>query len=238
MNWIFIQDIVFYAILGIVTFVPLVAIVASLRKVSFKIARKQTFSFLETWANLAPKEWLQAIFTIAGLSGVLFLLSLGAYLFNRLGDETMPYTSKIVGHFGDRVIPWTIKYGEDWDKIRKEFRTVSGIEHDSRKWEEAKVELGVREVRLSRVLFYLFLLLFVAGIADTVGSKKFRSRGLCLLFIGMLGLAASQFLWVKRQKQFVTNLVARYETTYSSKNKGQKPELPTSYIQRIEKKSN
>jgi len=235
MNWAFIKDILFYSFLGLISFVPLVIAVASLRNQSFRNARKETLGFLESWAKLASGDWLKTVFKVAGLSGVLVLLGFVAYGFNRLGDVTMPYTSQMVEHFGNRVVQWTIDNERDWDRVKFEFREVSGIRGDRQQWEKVKGELGVHDIRLFRVLFFLFLLISVAGLVDTIGSRNLRRRGLFLFFLGMIGLAASQWLWIDRTKQYVINFVARYESTHLQKA-GQKPLLPESYVRMIEGK--
>ena len=231
MTWSFIRDISFYALLGILSFVPIVAVVASFQNLPFAKARESTLKFLKKWATIAPTDWLGRVFNFAGLSTVLVLLGFLTYGLNRFGDATMPYTSTLVSHFGSDKVRWSIEHrDDDWHEVKFLFREVSGIKGDRLKWEEAKGHFGKYDVRFFRTVFFLFLLVLVAGVVDILSGSKFRKRGYGLSLLAVLGLVASQWLWVERQEQYVVNLVSRYESVYMERNKGKRPELPASYL--------
>lgn len=242
MDWVFVKDIGFYALLGLLTFVPLVAIVASVSKKRYGDAHNTLNDFLKKWGAIAPASFLNVVFKIAGTSTVLVLLGFLAYSLNRLGDSTMPHTSAWVGYFGSKKAGWSIENEGDWDEVKYEFRIITGIRTDRQRWEKKKAELGKYDLRFFRTAFFLFVMIFTAGFIDVVyggvlsrrrkvpKKGELRKRGCWLIFIALLGITLTQWLWVDRQEQYVKNLVAQYRDLYEQKyGEEEKPEILESY---------
>ena len=228
MIWAFLFDIGFYVLLGLLTFVPVVLLVAASRRASFPEAREAVKEFLNSWASIAPKDMLDKVFNIAGVSTALFILGFSAYAFNRLGDASMPYTSSLLQHFGNKKVRWSIEHAkDDWRDVKFCFREVTGIRGDRLRWEATKAELGKFDVRFFRTTLYLFVLLLVASVVDLT-NKKYRRRGYALLAVSLVGILMSQFLWVERQANYIENLVSRYESVYLNQHETL-PWLPDSY---------
>lgn len=254
MDWIFVRDIGFYALLGLLTFVPLMVIVAAVGRKRYGDAHNALNDFLKKWASIAPDSFLKVVFRVAGTSTVLVLLGFLAYSLNRLGDSAMPHTSSWVGFFGSKKTGWSIELEAKWDSVKYEFRKISDIRTKRQEWEQKKAELGKYDLRFFRTSFFLFLMVFAAGFIDivyggllskrgkTIKNKaspgeieprrgELRKRGYWLVFIGLLGLILSQWLWVDRQTQYVKNLVAQYMDLYEQRyGEGEIPRILDSYF--------
>jgi hypothetical protein len=235
MSWMFVRHIAFYALLGMILFIPLVFLIAAFRKKDFKGAYVELKNFLEKWAVVAKPGLMKIIFNVAGISTVLVLLGFGAYYLNRIGDTTMPITSAWVSHFNNELVRWSIEHKDDeWSNMKFNYREITEIRGDRLKWEEAKVRMGKIDVRFFRIIFFCFLLLLIAGTRDLFSRTekkpkkevKYINRAIGLLLIAIIGLIISQWLWVERQWRYVDNLLAQYRSEYKHKHDDKEPEFP------------
>lgn len=212
MGWRFIADITFFGLLGVLTFVPIVALVASIEQKSFASARSSVKKFLESWAAIGGKGFVENVFKVAGISTVVMILALSSYVFNRLGDATLPELAKVTTYYGMSRLQWSVEHKHDWKRVKSNLRVFTGIEGDRDKWENVKAAAGAYDTRLFRTIFWLFAFLFVAGVIDLAFWKSQKSRGVFLLMAAIVGLLLSQWLWSEREDNYVENILWRYHS--------------------------
>ena len=239
MDWAFIVEIPFYALLGFILFIPLVLLTAAINKKIFEEGLNDLNGYLKNWINSVGKGTLPKLFKITGISTLIFLLAFFAYALCRLGDATMPYTSSFVKHLGNKKVQWSIEQREnDWRNLKFNYHEISEIKGDKAVWGDIKKALGKTDVRLFRTSFYFFVIILIAAFIDLANREFRRKRGIRLLAIALLGIFLSQSLWIERQANYVENLVSGYEGKYLEKHQPDKwwPWLPDSYpyIQQIE----
>ena len=216
MGWLFIADIAFFGLLGVLAFVPIVALVASIEQKSFASARSSVKKFLESWAAIGGEGFAEKVLKVAGVSTVVVILALSSYVFNRLGDATLPEIANVTTYYGMSRLQWSAEHKHDWKQVKSNLRVVTGIEGDRDKWEEVKAAAGSYDTRLFRTIFWLFAFLFVAGVIDLVFWKSHKSRGAFLLMAAIVGLLLSQWLWSERQDNYIENILWRYHSVYCS----------------------
>jgi hypothetical protein len=228
MDWMFFEDFAFYSILGLISLVFVTLSVAAYREISLPEALKDSRGFLDKWASLFPQNFLKKLVKIGGVSGTIVILGFLAYGFNRLGDATLPYVSRWVNHLGNKEVAWSLEHPAEWRSIKFNFREIADLSNRSQ-WEKEKSKLGKHDVRASRIIIFFFLILTLAGLLDLISSRKYRRRGVVLLFFGMLGLPACLIIWTERQGQYIDNLVSKYESIYLM-GRGRQAPLPASFI--------
>ena len=103
MSWMFIVDIVFFALLGLLTFPLVVLMVAQLSGITFDDAYSRVKAFLAKWAEVQPQDFLDRVLKASGVTAVLFLLGFGAYVANRVGDAAIPQSAFGGGVVGNRL---------------------------------------------------------------------------------------------------------------------------------------
>lgn len=228
MNWMFIVDIGFFAILGLLTFPLIVLIVALLGSHTFEEARKKVRSFLANWGQVASKDFLGKLLNTAGITTTLFLLGFVAYTANRIGDAALPHSSALLAYFGSAEVRWSVQSESEWDEVKRQFRDVTGIGPDRLKWEQAKAEMGKYDVRFFRTMAVMFLFLAIVAVA-ALGRRALRGRSLATLAVALLALVFSHWLWVERQEQYIENVKSRYVSEYMKQHNNQAPPRPASY---------
>jgi hypothetical protein len=242
MAWDFISDIGFYGFLGLLFSLPLTYLAGAVWRVSQKTATIRLRDNADRWIGAADAGAIGKLLGLAGVSTICLLLGFGAYAANRVGDAAMPITSRVVGHFGDDEVAWSIEQEDGgWRQLRYDFRDLSGIGGDEVEWERAKAAMGRYDVRFFRTAVVLFAIVALAALLD-LGRSMFnrqvaegilpwterRSRGWYLLAAGVVGMVISQFLWGDREGKFVENMLARYDNLYWSAY-CELPPLPEGY---------
>lgn len=225
MNWMFITDLAFYAVMGFLTFPMVVLIYSLLRGKSFDDAYKDVKAFLSKWAAIQPRDFVDRVLRVTGITTVAFLLGFGAYLANRVGDAGMPYTASWFGYFGSEQVRWANEHHSEWKRVLMELRTVSGIEHDRVKWEEAKAQAGKFDVRLFRTVAVLSLVVAISGLIALFRAST-RGAAAVTLIVGLLGTLGSHALWAEREDQYMENVIARYASEYRQVNENALPTRP------------
>lgn len=221
MGWMFIVDLVFYAVLGIMTFPLLVLFVKMLSGQKFDDAYASVKGFVTRWAELPGKDFVDKTLKVSGVSAMLFVLAFGAYVANRAGDWALPKTAAWLMYFGEERVRWSAQYPGETDDVVTVLRTITKIEHDRQKWEEAKAGFGRYDVRFFRVLTVYCALLVVAALFNLF-RKPSRASAATLAGI-TLALLASHALWAEREEQYWANLMGRYLSTHVQEKGG----LPT-----------
>ena len=228
MRWMFIVDVSFYAVLGILTFPLLVLVVSLLSGGSFDDGYNKVKTFLTKWADIQPQAFLDRVLKASGVTAVLFVLAFGAYFANRIGDAAIPYSSAVFGYFGSDTVRWSVKSENEWDEVKRRFRDETGIGPDRLKWEQAKADMGMYDVRFFRTIAVLFF--FVAGSAVVASFRKgSRRKAAAALLTAILVLVVSHGLWVEREQQYIENLTSRYVSEYMKTHNNVPPERPQSY---------
>lgn len=228
MNWMFIVDIAFFAILGLFTFPLIVLIVALLGGHTFDDARKKVKSFLANWGEVASKDFLDKLLSAAGITTTLFLLGFVAYTANRIGDAALPHSSSLFAYFRSAEVRWSVQSEGEWDEVKRQFRDVTGIGPDRLKWEHAKAEMGKYDVRFFRTIAVMFFFLAIIAVA-ALARRALRCRSLMVTGVALLALILSHWLWVERQEQYIENVLSRYVSEYMKQNNNQPPQRPASY---------
>lgn len=226
MTWMYVQDVTFYGFLGLIAVMPIGLLLAAYQHISLQSALQSARKILDQWARFAPNNAVKKLVRVGGLSGTLVILGFVAYELNRTGDAVLPYLSRSVGHLGNREVIWALGHPRDFRVVTYEFRKIADLS-DRIKWEAEKGKLGVYDVRASRVLFFLFVMVLLAAIVD-MGSKSYRERGVALLVIGIVGIGTSFVVWTEREGRYIDNVVSKYEELLAKRQK--KAELPASYM--------
>lgn len=224
MSWMFVVDLVFYAVLGIMTFPLLVLIVALASGRRFDAAYARVKGFLTKWAEIPGNDFVDKVLKASGVSAMLFLLAFGAYVGNRVGDWALPNTAPALVFLGGEKLRWSTQYEGEWDAVVSELRTLTGIEHDRQRWEEAKAQFGRYDVRFFRVLT-VFLALLLASAVIALARKPSARAGATAGAVAATLLLSHQ-LWVEREEQYMDNLVGRYMSEYARHNAGVFPPKP------------
>jgi len=220
-------DILFYAIIGLVTVPFLVLIVSLCKGTTYEQARLTLKSFLQGWADFASPDFIDKVFKTAGITTTLFLLGFVAYTANRVGDATLPHTAAVFSYFKMDKVEWSVVHEQEWKEAKWDFRETSGIDWNRLEWERTKAELGKYDVRFFRTIAVMFFVLAIAGLVGLLKRGK-RIRGLVAMLAALLALTASHFLWAERQDQYIENLMSRYMSEYMSEH-GNPPPMPNSY---------
>ncbi len=198
---------ILFPILTVIGIMPVFFLVAAVMRRSLKRAKEITLKFLEDWANQAPVSLRGAISSILGFAGGFALLVALTFGFNRIGDATMPFISKQVGHFNNRVVAWSVEHRYDWENFRNVYRFKWEKENPEKKWKDHKIEdLEKWQVKIARILFYYSLLLVVAG-GFYIFSRRFRKRGLVLLVVGIIATSACLLCWVDRKEHYINEVL-------------------------------
>src|SRR5690349_3324725 len=129
---------ILFTLLSVVGVMSVFLLVAAVRGISLKTARRQTLAFLEDWAGIAPAAIQGTITTILGFAGGFVLVVALTYAFNQLGDATMPGISSAVGHFGKPLLTWSVKHQEDWRSFRDTIRNQWEKENPDESWGKLK----------------------------------------------------------------------------------------------------
>lgn len=194
---------ILFPILAVIGAIPLFFLVAAISRSNLDNARAVTLKFLEDWANIAPETIRGAVSKALGFATGFALIVALAYGFDRLGNDTMLYVSKGVGHLNNQLVAWSIDRATDWKQFTDDYQSEWETEHHGESWEDQKTEkMGKWQVRLGRTLFYFSILLILAGLID-IFSKKFRKRGLVLLIIGVVATTACLNYWVHRKEHYI-----------------------------------
>lgn len=237
MDWMFLANPIFYILLGMLLFVPVVCLVSACEQEQWSVSRDKVGKFLKEWVAATDTSMLGKAMNLAGVSTIVLLLGLGAYGMNRLGDATIAHASGLFRHFGYEAARWASEQeGAQWDDLRFAYRELSWIGSDEAAWEAAKAEMGRLDIRFFRTLAMLFVLIGIAGLIDVLTAvlsrnnaktepQSFRKRGDLLILVGILGVIYSVFIWAERQDKFVRNVAARYEDAYLESVRG-RPEWP------------
>jgi len=228
MNWMFVVDIAFYGVLGLLLCPLFVLVVALVTGGTFDNAYKTVKEFLAKWAAFQPQDFLDKVLKTSGVTAVVFLLGFTAYLANRIGDEALPHSSAVFAYFGSKEVRWSIEAEKEWDEVKQRFRDVTGIGPDRVKWEEAKANMGVYDTRFFRTSAVVFFFVALSAIVELF-RKASRRRGVIALVAAMLALVVSHWLWVEREDQYIENLVSRYVSEYMKTHDGKAPERPPTY---------
>lgn len=228
MDWMFIVDIVFYAVVGLLVCPLFVLAVALLGGMTFDRAYEAVKAFLAKWTAIQPQDFLDKVFKTSGVATVVFLLGFGAYLGNRIGDAALPHTAAAFAYFGSKQVRWSIEAQKEWNEVKQRFRDVTGIGPDRIKWEEAKVNLGRYDIRFFRTMTVAFFIVSVSAIV-ALFRKASRRGAVNVLVASVLMLIMSHWLWVEREQQYVENLVSRYIGDYMKAHDGKVPESPATY---------
>ena len=198
---------ILFPILTVIGIMPVFFLVAAVMRRSLKRAKEITLKFLEDWANQAPVSLQGAISSILGFAGGFALLVALTFGFNRIGDATMPFISKQVGHFNSRQVAWSIEHRDNWENIRDAYRLRWEKENPGKKWKDHKIEdLEKWQVKIARILFYYSLLLVMAGGFD-IFSRRYRKRGLVLLVVGIIATSACLLYWVDRKEHYINEVL-------------------------------
>jgi hypothetical protein len=224
MTWMFVVDLVFYAVLGVMTFPVLVLIVALLSGRTFDAAHALVKAFLTRWANIPGQDFVDKALKVSGVSGMLFLLAFGAYLANRVGDWCLPKTAAAFSYFGGDQLRWSVVHKPEWEGVVRELRTLTKIEHDRVKWEEAKAQFGRYDVRFFRVLTVYCTLLAAAALV-ALARKPSRHASLAA-GISLATVLLFHALWVEREEQYMANVLGRYLSEYARQYPGSLPDKP------------
>ncbi len=212
MSWAFLRDIHLYALLALlVGFAAFVLLVSAVRVSRWTKALDIVRTGFSKFESSIPRRASRWATTLVGVPFILMLLGYAMYLLARMGDFTMPATSKAVAHFGNSFVGWQSDNPEDWNGILFRFREVSGIKGDQSKWEDFKRSVGRFDIRMYRALFWCSLLVVTAGVIDCC-RRKFIGRGASAIVIGIVLLFGMQAAWINRTEQFIRNLVAQYES--------------------------
>jgi hypothetical protein len=228
MKWMFIVDIGFYALLGLLTFPLLVLMLAHVSGMTFSDAYKRLKSFQAEWAEIAPKDLFDRVLKTSGVTAVLVVLGIGPYLANRIGDAVIPHSSAVFKYFGSDVVRWSVESSEEWDNIKWDFRNVTAINADKSKWEEAKGEMGRHDVRFFRTLAVMSMCVGISAVCGLLRGGA-RSKAFIGLVSALLVLVASHWVWVDREQQFIKNLIARYVSEHMKARDNAMPVRPASY---------
>ena len=228
MIWMLIVDIVFFALLGLLTFPLVVLMVAHLSGATFDNAYNRVKAFLAKWAEVQPQDFLDRVLKASGVTAVLFLLGFGAYVANRVGDAAIPQSAAAFGYFGSDQVRWSVESEKEWDEVRRRFRDVTGIGPDRLKWEQAKAEMGRYDVRFFRTVAAMSFFVAISAVV-ALFRKGTRSKAFVTLLTAFLVLVASHWLWVEREQQYMENLISRYVSEYMKTHDNVVPERPPSY---------
>lgn len=228
MYWKFIAHLEFYAVLGLILVAPVAFFVGAVNDLRIADAFRKTKGFFDQLDEVVRYKFLPNSLKVTGLTATLFLFAIFAYYTDRLGDTVMPKLSPVVGHFGEERLKWSIEQEGDWGSLKFNYRVVTNIHGDRKKWEDKKTELGKGDVRLFRTLVFYFVLLAIAGVVDLSASGKFRRRGVSVLLIGILGTVLCIMVWAERKDKYIENLVADHADVYT-KVKKEPPHFPDSY---------
>ena len=210
------SDFVLFPILAVVGAVPLFFLVASAMRMSLQQARETTLEFLNNWAKITPLATRRIISSILGYSTGFALLVALAYGLNGIADNTMPFFSRLVGHFGNRIVIWSVEHEKDWKDFRGKFaekwesekvkENPDAKETANEMWEEFKTkELDKWQVRFTRTLFFFSLLLVIAGLIDAL-SRRYRKRGVALLIVGLVSTTLCLNYWVYRKAHYIDRI--------------------------------
>jgi hypothetical protein len=216
MSWMFITDIVFYALLGLFTFPVVVVIVAQVTDNTFEQGYRAVKRFLNRWASIPGKDFMDVVLKVSGVSTVLLLLAFGGYLANRLGDALLPHSAGLFGYFGSDEVRWVVQFDEEYDCVVWNLREVTGIRGDRVKWEEAKVGMGRYDVRFFRATSVIFGVLLINSLLAIIRWR--RTKYGIAFGITFLLVIASHWLWVDREEKFTENLIGRFISEYIAKH--------------------
>jgi hypothetical protein len=227
MSWMFVVDLVFYAVLGILTFPLLVLIVALLSGRRFDAAYALVKGFLTRWAEIPGKDFVDKTLKVSGVSAMLFLLAFGAYVANRVGDWALPKTAPAFAYVSGDTLRWSTQHKGEWGTVVSDLRTLTKIEHDRQKWEEAKAQFGRYDVRFFRVLTVFCALLLASALVALARKRSVRAAAVA----GSVAVALmlSHVLWIEREEQYMDNLLGRYMSEYSQQHAGAFPPKPAHF---------
>jgi len=198
---------ILFPILTVIGIMPVFFLVAAVMRRSLKRAKEITLKFLDDWANQAPLSLRGVISSILGFAGGFALLVALTFGFNRIGDATMPFISKQVGHFNYSLVAWSVEHRSDWEDFRNSYKVEWKKENREKKWKDHKIaDMEKWQVKIARILFYYSLLLVVAGGFD-IFSKRYRKRGLVLLVVGIIATSAFLLYWVERKEHYINDVI-------------------------------
>ncbi len=188
-----------HAILGLVSVVPVVLLVASLRRIDFNVAAKQVRKFLENWSGWAPPE----LAIVVQFSGGFIFLYLLALILSGTATLTLPH----VPHKSSPVTDWKLNHGNEWrefESLHKRTYLTSNRETTYSELEKRKNELGRSEVYGSRTAVLLSSILAIAGLADLL-ARRWR-RGGASLILGSILAVIFYALWIRTEAAYVRNM--------------------------------
>ena len=207
-HWMFMLDIGFYIVLGLLAFPLLILIVSLACGCSFKEGHGTIKEIFKATASVEPNGVLDKVLSISGVTSTLLLLGFVAYVANRLGDEAMPRTSGWAAYFGNKEVRWSVEDKNDWKGVKYHLRDASGIGPDRDKWEKAKTDMGAHDSRLFRTMAVYSFWLFVAAAIGLAWPYN-RNRAWISLAVGFVSLVLCHWLWVEREGNYIENVVAR-----------------------------
>lgn len=210
-------DAMLFASLALIGAMPVFLLVASIKRCSLKQAHSNTMTFLEDWGGISPQgltNWINLTFGSSVAFGLLIAL---AYVFNLVGDGTAPRISSAFSHFNVSYVEWSVSHESDWKKIMKHLRTnwktlrPSEDIEDPAVWAKWKNDRKKYEARGARTLVYFSLLMFIAGLIDILGRRKWR-RGVTVTILGALFFIMMIFVWADRKGHYVEAVLAANES--------------------------
>jgi hypothetical protein len=200
------QTALFFSTLGVIGAVPLFFLVAAIRRKPLGEARQETEVFLRDWAGIAPEALRGWITNVFGFASGFLLITLLAFGFNQLGDNTMPYVAASVGHFGNDLTRLSFEHHAEWSRFRDQFKGEWQKENPAKNFNDYRTSVLEKwQVRAARTLFYFAVLPLLGAFFD-LGFRTYWKRGLALL---ILSLAASLLIlsyWVGRKAHYVNEL--------------------------------
>lgn len=206
LNFMLSSDLVFYAVMALLSSLPLFFLVAAISLTSLVEARLKTMKFLEDWGQVMPEKFRGGFVTAVGYFGGFIFLIFLAFIFNSMGRFLLPDLVKSTGFpSSDLATVWFAENQDVWKAFERRYQRSARAESSEFDWRQDKANLGKPAVKSFRVVAIASVMLFIAGFIDIFSSSA-RRRGWVLSIVALFCFLLFFRIWADKQSLYMGRL--------------------------------